>query len=150
MRVPDRHRPGEPDDRSGDRQGAGGTAGPAVLVVDAMNVIGSRPDGWWRDRDRALARLVERLREVRPAPRVVVVADGRPVPSVPPGPDRGVEVLWAGRPGPDAADDRIVELVRSLGPGTTVVTSDEGLIRRVRALGADTVGAGTFRSVLDT
>lgn len=36
--------------------------GPApVLIVDGANVVGSRPDGWWRDRAGATARLRDQL-----------------------------------------------------------------------------------------
>ena len=30
---------------------------PATIVVDVANVMGSRPDGWWRDRAGAAVRL---------------------------------------------------------------------------------------------
>jgi hypothetical protein len=33
----------------------------SVLVVDAANVVGSRPDGWWKDRPGAARRLHEEL-----------------------------------------------------------------------------------------
>ncbi len=124
------------------------------LVVDAMNVVGSRPDGWWRDRDAALARLVDGLRAAVTEGRlevdgVVVVADGRPVTAVDPEPRDGVEVRWAGHRGPDAADDTIVALVAAGDPAPsselTVVTSDADLARRVTAAGAAVEGAGAFR-----
>ena len=72
------------------------------LVVDGMNVIGSTPDGWWRDRDGAARRLLERLQVLarRPGPAVTLVLDGRPIPGMPEGHQPGgVTVAYARRPG---------------------------------------------------
>ncbi len=121
-----------------------------MLVVDAMNVIGSRPDGWWRDRDGAVRRLVARLQRLEDD--VVVVCDGRPLADLPEGAHAGVRVLYARRGGANAADDRIVEEIEALGAEATVatvVTSDRDLVRRVTALGASTVGATTLLTRLD-
>ncbi|MEX2196795.1 MAG: NYN domain-containing protein [Thermoleophilaceae bacterium] len=111
-------------------------------LVDGMNVIGSRPDGWWRDRDGAVQRLVGELASLveRSGDAVAVVFDGRPVKLEDPG---RVDVRFATRSGRDAADDDIAALAQA---GLTVVTSDAGLAERVRAAGADVVGAGTFRA----
>lgn len=110
------------------------------LVVDAMNVIGSRPTGWWRDRDEAVRRFVERLRAFATpdGPCVTVVIDGRPVDGLPEGAADGLRVLYAARAGPNAADDRIVELVDAHAEPASlaVVTSDRGLAVRVEARGA--------------
>jgi predicted RNA-binding protein with PIN domain len=118
-------------------------------LVDGMNVVGSRPDGWWRDRDGAVRALVERLDEFAAGedPQVVVVFDGRPVEAR----ARRVDVRFAPRRGPNAADDEIVRLVGGdPDPGSLrVVTSDANLAARVRALGADVVGAGGFRRRLE-
>ena len=116
-------------------------------VVDASNVIGSRPDGWWRDRAGAARRLVAALDALaeRTGEEVTVVLDA----GEPPQAER-VEVLVAARRGRDAADDAIVELLEARGgEGTRVVTSDAELGRRVRALGAEVEGAGGFRKRLD-
>jgi predicted RNA-binding protein with PIN domain len=85
----------------------------ARYVVDGMNVIGARPDGWWRDRDAAARRLLARLQRAaeRSDDEISVVLDGRPLADVPEGVHRGVTVHYARRAGRDAADDRIVELV---------------------------------------
>lgn len=116
------------------------------LVVDGMNVIGARPDGWWRDRDGAVRRLHARLRGLGGS--VVLVLDGRPLPDLPEGVHGGVTVRYGRRRGPDAADDRIVELVAE-DSEITVVTSDRRLRERVRALGAEIRGAGAFLRGLD-
>jgi predicted RNA-binding protein with PIN domain len=120
------------------------------VIVDGMNVIGSRADGWWRDRPGAMRALVELLAAWARAEgeALTVVFDGRPFELEE---REGVEVLFASRVGRDAADDDIVALVRaSDSPGElTVVTSDDDLARRVRALGAEVVGAGAFRRRLD-
>ena len=121
----------------------------AVLVVDAMNVIGCRPDGWWADRDGALVRLVGDLDDAGvPA---LVVADGGPVLGLPAGSHGLVELAYASRRGPNAADDRIAQEVADMEDpsAATVVTSDRDLARRVRRHGAVVVGARAFRDRLD-
>lgn len=123
----------------------------AHFVVDGMNVFGSRPDGWWRDRDGAVRRLAEDLRAVAArGGTVTVVFDGTELPDLPEGEHGGVVVFYAGRRGRDGADDRIVELVAAEpDPGhVTVVTSDRGLADRVSALGAGVRGAGGFLAEL--
>ncbi len=114
-----------------------------------MNVIGCRPDGWWADRDGALIRLVEDIADAG-VPALVVV-DGRPVPSLPSGHYGLVELAYASRRGPNAADDRIAQEVAAMGDpsAATVVTSDRDLARRVRHHGAVVVGARAFRDRLD-
>ena len=118
------------------------------LVVDGMNVIGSRPDGWWRDRDGAVRRLLGDLQGLaRTGDEVVtLVLDGRPLPDVSEGSHDGVDVIYARRSGRNAADDRIVELVRDLDEPAegTVITSDRALAEQVRALGATVNGAGSL------
>ncbi len=120
------------------------------LIVDGMNVIGSRPDGWWRDRRGAMEALVGRLAALAQGDGqpVTVVFDGRPFELLA---GHGIEVVFAARRGRNAADDDIVALVeRAREPAELrVVTSDEDLAGRVRALGADVVGAGAFRRRLD-
>jgi YacP-like NYN domain-containing protein len=116
-------------------------------IVDAMNVIGSRPDGWWRDRPAAVRKLVDASRVVAAGgDAVTLVVDGRPAPDLPAGDHDGVRVVYAARPGRDAADDRIVELVTdgSLPADVRVVTSDRGLGTRVRAAGVDVVPASSW------
>lgn len=123
------------------------------LVVDGMNVIGSRPDGWWRDRDGAVRRLHGRLASLArdDDETVTLVLDGRPLDDLPEGEHDGIDVRYARRRGRDAADDRIVELVREAKePGAlTVVTSDRELAERVRAVGAAVIGAGALLRRLD-
>jgi uncharacterized protein YaiI (UPF0178 family) len=106
-----------------------------------MNVVGSRPDGWWRDRRGAMRRLVDALERL-PEPQVIVIFDGAPFDVA----SERVDVRFASRRGPNAADDDIASLVMS---GDTVVTSDADLERRVRERGADVIGAGAFRRRLD-
>ena len=113
-------------------------------IVDGMNVIGSRPNGWWRDRPAAMRRLVERLERFATAEDVpvTVVFDGRPVPV-----DAGrVQVVFASRSGPNAADDDIAALVAgSPKPAALrVVTSDATLADRVQHAGGQVEGAGAF------
>ncbi|NKX50757.1 NUDIX domain-containing protein [Arthrobacter deserti] len=135
-----------------------------VLVVDAANVLGARPDGWWRDRAGAAARLLKALADAAGAglpaellgldahtvwPRVVVVLEGEAREAAPEaGPP--LEVAHAAGSG----DDEVVEQVRVLrGDGgaapVTVATSARGLRRRVEALGARSIGAGTLRDAVE-
>jgi uncharacterized protein YaiI (UPF0178 family) len=113
-------------------------------LVDGMNVIGSRPDGWWRDRDGATRRLLDAL-DARREPVTVVLDAGDPSLARRAGP---VRVVIARRRGRDAADDEIVALLQAEPDPSawTVVTSDAALARRARALGAGVEGAGAFRT----
>ncbi|MFD5700606.1 NTP pyrophosphohydrolase [Streptomyces lasiicapitis] len=117
-----------------------------TLVVDAANVVGSVPDGWWRDRRGAAERLRDRLVPVAaagladvPGPLdVVLVVEGqaRGIDSVP-----GVRVDSA----PGSGDDRIVEVVAETPGPCVVATADRELRHRVSALGAEVVGPRAVR-----
>ena len=134
-------------------QAADGVWNSDHLVVDAMNVIGSRPTGWWRDRDGAVAEFVSRLARLAATVgnQVHVVIDGRPVDGATDDDISTLDVRYATRPGRDAADDRIVELLEELGDaGTvTVVTADRDLRRRVEARGAVVTGPTSLLTRLD-
>ncbi len=116
-------------------------------VVDGNNVMGARPDGWWRDRAGAAARLVEEL-DVwcsRHGEPVVVVFDG-PTDPVLEGRSRpGFAVRCSGSTAPDSADDLVVAIAEEsfVDPDLTVVTSDAGLVARLPP-GITVVGAGRF------
>ena len=115
-------------------------------LVDAMNVIGTRPDGWWRDREGAVRRLLEELREFADGgERVTVVLDYGPPELA--GRDGPLEVVIAPGRGRNAADDEIARLLDADDDPASVrvVTSDGELAARARALGAAVEGAGTFR-----
>jgi hypothetical protein len=116
-------------------------------LIDAMNVIGSRPDGWWRDREGAVRRLVGEVRAWAENEPVTVVLDFGPDDVL--GTVGSVTVVRAPRRGRNAADDEIVRLVEE-DPDAIVVTSDAELAARVRALGARVEGAGTFRRWLES
>jgi hypothetical protein len=126
-----------------------------VYVVDAANVVGARPDGWWRDRAGAAERLLSALLDAieqgvseLAGQRIIVVLEGQARAAA----DRpGIEVVRAEREG----DDAIVEVVASLlGSGSegrdpgerevVVLTSDRELRERVKSLGATTHGSGWF------
>ncbi len=120
-------------------------------VVDGMNVIGSRPDGWWRDRPGARRTLVRELAGLVAEDEVTVVFDGRPVPGeVEEAEASGIGAHFAPG-GPNAADHAIVELVGAdPSPASlVVVTSDSLLARQVEARGAIVLGVRAFRNRLD-
>ncbi|MFD4671805.1 NTP pyrophosphohydrolase [Lentzea sp. NPDC058450] len=104
-----------------------------LLVVDAANVVGSVPDGWWRDRAGAAERLRDALQGRDEEVVLVVEGKARNVSSIP-----DVRVVSA----PGDGDDTIVEVVRTEGADrqVTVVTADRELRARVVALGADVAG----------
>lgn len=121
-----------------------------LVVVDAANVVGSVPDGWWRDRRGAATRLRDALAGLaaagmsgegvpewarRPPLEVVLVVEGAA---------RGVESIGDVRviDAPGEGDDAIVELVRHGGEGRycLVVTADRALRARVESIGAVTGG----------
>jgi predicted RNA-binding protein with PIN domain len=114
-------------------------------IVDGNNVMGARPDGWWRDRRAAQRRLVTRLESFAAArdEPVTVIFDGAPHAA---GGGVHVAVRFAQRSGPNAADDDVAALVaRHPEPGSLVVaTSDAALAERVSASGARVMGAGAF------
>ncbi|WP_350279400.1 NYN domain-containing protein [Kribbella sp. HUAS MG21] len=127
-----------------------------VVVVDAANVVGSRPDGWWRDRVGAARRLLVRiaaLQERLTDSDVIVVLEGAACRAVSgdDAPDTGrVRVVLA----PGSGDDTIVNVTaevvaQSHHPAVTVVTADRGLRQRVEPTGAKTTGPGWLLDQLD-
>jgi predicted RNA-binding protein with PIN domain len=118
--------------------------------VDGMNVIGTRPDGWWRDRDAAMLRLVDLLERWAAAEGedVVVVFERKPSPPIR---SSVIEIAHAPRPRRDAADDEIVRRLR-LEPviaHVRVVTSDRWLAGQASALGAAVHGSDWFRTLIE-
>jgi predicted RNA-binding protein with PIN domain len=112
-----------------------------VVVVDGANVVGSRPDGWWRDRAGAAQRLVASLRAVPVGGEVQVVLEGGARAGVPAGTYDQVTVVHADGSGDDAIVDVVAEVRgRTPAPEVTVVTSDRELRRRVQELGATAHG----------
>jgi predicted RNA-binding protein with PIN domain len=120
------------------------------LLVDGMNVIGSRPDGWWRDRDAAMARLVDRLERLAASTGddITVVFERKPRPPIS---SPMVEVAHAPKPGANAADHEIVRRVRDDPDPKSirVVTSDHLLGDLVRGLDATVEPAGPFRERIE-
>lgn len=120
-------------------------------MIDAANVIGSRPTGWWRDRPGAARRFVEQLRDAARAGRLpvpaVVVLEGQARGGAAASDVDGVRVLHASGEG----DDALAEQVATAGgvDGVLLVTADRGLRDRVRELGAETVGPRWLLDRLD-
>jgi len=117
-----------------------------LLVVDAANVIGSRPDGWWRDRPAAVRRLLKEITDgTDDTVDIVLVVEGQAREGVAPGVHAGVEVVHAAGSG----DDEIVRVVAAeKRRPVTVVTADRLLRERVTALGARVLGPRQFRDRL--
>jgi 8-oxo-dGTP diphosphatase len=146
---------------------------PLTIVVDAANVVGSRPDGWWKDRAGAARRLVEDVAVLcsvgvadaalpdglaRPPlhhwwPQAVVVVEGAARSAAErvgaDADDARVQVLAA----PCSGDDAIVEAVEAVGDGRVsrvlVVTADRELRARCEAVGAVPVGPSWLRGLMD-
>jgi predicted RNA-binding protein with PIN domain len=120
------------------------------IVVDAMNVIGSRPTGWWRDRRGAMRSLLQDTAAYARASddEVTVVLDSDPFDL--PDETENIDVRFAPG-GPDAADDVIVNIVANdADPKSLLIaTSDKRLVARVRMLDAETISAGAMRRMLD-
>ena len=111
-------------------------------LIDGMNVIGSRPNGWWRDRRGAIEQFTERVADfvALSGDSATVVFDGKPFSML-----AEVDVVFAPG-GPNAADDAIMGIVSDdrEPSAVTVVTSDRELARRVRDRGVETVTASAF------
>ncbi|HET9077996.1 MAG TPA: hypothetical protein VFN68_13760 [Acidimicrobiales bacterium] len=112
-----------------------------MLIVDAANVVGSRPDGWWRDRPGAATRLVAQLGAAVTAGRlagpdlpVIVVLEGR-ARTADPAPVPGVTVVRAQGSGDDAVVAATGEAAG--GQPVAVVTADRTLAGRVRSAGGE-------------
>jgi hypothetical protein len=111
-----------------------------VLLVDAANVVGSRPTGWWRDRAGAARALVARVRRATAdgtlSPPVVLVLEGQARQGVEEGSADGVEVVHA----PGHGDDMLVALADRSEEPVVLVSADRELGERVRRSGAGVVG----------
>lgn len=118
--------------------------------IDGMNVIGVRPDGWWRDRDAAMLQLVKLLERWAAAEGedVVVVFERPPRPPIR---SSVIEIAHAPKPRADAADFEIVRrLERESEPALLrVVTSDRWLADRANAAGVSVLGSETFRAMIE-
>ncbi|MBA2576290.1 MAG: NYN domain-containing protein [Euzebyaceae bacterium] len=119
-------------------------------LVDGMNVIGTRPDGWWKDRHAAMVRLVDLCERwvAQEGDDLCVVFERPPSPPIR---STVIEVAHAPRAQANAADDEIVRRIAADATPATirVVTSDRMLADAARAAGATVVGAESFRAQLD-
>jgi uncharacterized protein YaiI (UPF0178 family) len=115
-----------------------------------MNVIGTRPDEWWRDRHAAMVRLVGMLERWAAASgaEVMVVFEHPPSPPIR---SSVIDVAHAPRARRDSADDEIMRLLQAdLEPASIrVVTSDLWLSDRVHAAGATVEPAAPFRALIE-
>ena len=120
-----------------------------MLLIDAANVVGSRPTGWWRDRPGAARTFVERVRAASRADRltapVVVVLEGAARRGVEEGTADGVSVLHA----PGSGDDKLVAVATDATTQVTLVSADRELRQRAEAVGAVVAGPGWLLDLLD-
>ena len=115
-----------------------------------MNVIGTRPDGWWKDRRRAMVGLVDQLERWAAAQGddVTVVFERPPSPPIS---SSVIEMAHAPKAAANSADDEIVRLVHADARPheIRVVTSDTTLAERIRDAGASAYPAQHFRNLID-
>jgi predicted RNA-binding protein with PIN domain len=120
-------------------------------LVDGMNVIGTRPDAWWKDRDAAMLRLVGALERWAAADDqdVVVVFERPPSPPIR---STVIEVAAAPRPRADAADHEIMRRLKADPQPqlVRVVTSDRWLSERAYEQGATVEGSASFRARIES
>jgi predicted RNA-binding protein with PIN domain len=120
----------------------------SLLIVDGANVVGSRPDGWWKDRAGAARRLQAELRAGVPGyARTILVLEGQARRGVPEGEHESLLIRHA----PSDGDSAIVALAAELGAAgeqVTVATADRELRRRVADVGAQVIGPGRLREIV--
>jgi hypothetical protein len=120
-----------------------------VLLIDAANVIGSQPNGWWRDRSGAARSFVQSVRSAAEAGRftepVVVVLEGAARAGVGEGVAGGVTVVHA----PGSGDDTLLSVVADAGTQVTLVSADRALCRQAQELGAAVKGPRWIVRLLD-
>jgi predicted RNA-binding protein with PIN domain len=120
-------------------------------LVDGMNVIGTRPDKWWKDRDAAMLKLVDQLERWAAAEGedVTVVFERQPSPPI-----RSTVIVVAHAPKPkaNAGDDEIVRRLKADDEpnAVRVVTSDRGLSERAYTAGATVEGSDPFRNRIES
>jgi predicted RNA-binding protein with PIN domain len=119
-------------------------------LVDGMNVIGTRPDAWWKDRDAAMLRLVDTLERwaSQDGEEVTVIFERPPSPPIR---SSVIKVAHAPIAKRNAADDEIIRRLKAdIDPANVmVVTSDRWLADRASVEGAAVLGAEAFRARLD-
>jgi predicted RNA-binding protein with PIN domain len=119
-------------------------------LIDGMNVIGTRPDAWWKDRHGAMVKLVGMLERwaATSGADVTVVFERPPSPPIR---STVIEIAHAPRPRRDSADDEIVRLLLADDEPSAirVVTSDLWLADRVHAAGATVEPSAAFRALIE-
>jgi rRNA-processing protein FCF1 len=112
-------------------------------------VVGSRPDGWWRDRAGAASRLHGRLAVADTSyDEIVLVLEGQAKGGVPQGRDAHLRTVHARKDG-DASIIKEAGLARDRGHDVVVITADRALAQRVELLGCRTMSPSWLWAVLD-
>ncbi|MGR0220832.1 hypothetical protein [Agromyces sp. ZXT2-6] len=135
--------------------GEAASARSVTLVVDVANVMGSRPDGWWRDRAGAATKLLELMPPLVgtavglpdggasvAVARIVAVVEGRATDAAAPA---GIDVVAAPADG-DTTIAEVAAAAADAGERVVVVTADRGLRARLPS-GVDAVGSGWFNEL---
>lgn len=120
----------------------------ARMLVDVANVMGARPDGWWRDRLAGAQRVIDALELIVGQP---VGPSGELVSLIEPVLEGGGRGATAQHPAvlcvaAATADEFIAEAAMA---GDVVVSADRELRERVERSGALTVGPGWLWGLLD-
>lgn len=117
-----------------------------MLLIDAANVIGSRPNGWWRDRPGAARAFVDQIREAvksgRLAEPVVVVLEGAARKGVDAAAAAADDVTVIHAPG--SGDETVVAIAAESGSEVVLVSADRRLIQRAKLVGAETASPQWF------
>jgi predicted RNA-binding protein with PIN domain len=121
-----------------------------ILVVDGANVVGSRPDGWWRDRAGAAARLHGGLAVADTSyDEIVLVLEGQAKAGVPRGRDGHLRTVHAGKDG-DTTIVKEAAAARDQDHDVVVITADRALAQRVESIGCRTMSPSWLLVVLDS
>ncbi len=119
-----------------------------ILIVDGANVVGSRPDGWWRDRAGAAARLHGRLAVADTSyDEIVLVLEGQAKGGIRRGRDGHLRTVHAAKDG-DATIVEEARTARELDHDVVVVTADRALAQRVEHVGCRTMSPSWLLDVI--
>ncbi|HNA98646.1 MAG TPA: NYN domain-containing protein [Marmoricola sp.] len=122
----------------------------SVLIVDGANVVGATPNGWWRDRAGAAAKLHHRLLVADTSyEQIILVLEGKAKAGIPRGVDGHLHTVHAARDGDSEILAQTKQVV-STGEQVVVITADRALQAQVEYAGARTMSPGWLLALLDS